>query len=275
MNLKELVLGFPTAKEKAAQKYIRLKEGKHLSAVQLSEISEARGITRRLLFRRVTLAAGYTALATLGIAKFTENNKSNYPKEYGKLKQVIPLSFENKDGTVFVEVVIFETERAFSFDHEALGKNASTIATRSGKLPPFTRIILSDLTIDPNNPSHFGSTRKEGDIRLSIKDGFKYSPFKGIYPDEAVLNGVLVGEMTNLMIHTSGTLPPGAGHVERLGDSTGIMASAIFAGRSHQEYLSDANLVEYTRAGGGGKIIFDERTYQDFQRGLRPALLFK
>jgi len=87
-----------------------------------------------------------------------------------------------------------------------------------------------------------------------------------------VVNGVLVGELTNLMIGESGQLPPGVVSVEQLGDSTGIVASAVFSGRTYQEYLFDLTKIEYT--GKGGALTFSTDTYQDFAQNLKPALIF-
>ncbi len=194
-----------------------------------------------------------------------------------KIKKIVSLDFINEKENGKLDVVIFETERQFDFDTEAFNDIVNVIASRGGKLSTYSRVFLSDETIDPTDPSKFGTTRdrQQKFVRLSIKDGFKNNPFSSInkaYTNEAVVNGVLVGEMTNLMISVSGSLPDGAGSVERLGDSTGIMACAIFAGRSYQEYQSDFNKVVYV--GPGGAIQFDKETYKYFQDNLKPALIF-
>lgn len=189
-----------------------------------------------------------------------------------KLKKVIPIDFNNENEKGRVEIVIFETERSFEFDVEAFGKNVDMIASRGGKLPAYSRIFFSDQTIDPANPNKFGATNSlQKSIILSIKDGLNF-PFLDQYPSEAVVNGVLVGEMTNLMVDQGRALPSGAGHIERLGDSTGLMAIAIFSGRSYAQYQYDFTQVQYM--GLGGAILFSEETYKLFRDSLQPALIF-
>lgn len=189
-----------------------------------------------------------------------------------KLKKVIPIDFNNENEKGRVEIVIFETERSFEFDIEAFGKNINMIVSRGGKLPMYSRIFFSDKTIDPADPNKFGATNSlQKVIRLSIKDGLNFS-FLDKYPSEAIINGVLVGEMTNLMIDEGKALPSGAGHTERLGDSAGFMAAAIFSGRSYLQYQDDAAGAEYL--GQGGLIVFNQNTYKNFQENLQPALIF-
>lgn len=193
-----------------------------------------------------------------------------------KIKETIFFDFGHDENTGRLEVIITETETSFDFDPQAFQNIINIIASRGGRLPPYSRVILADTRILSKDPSAFGHTDGlQKIVRLSIKDGLSHNPFpRDKYTNEAVLNGVLVGEMTNLMTDEAGSLPAGAGHIERLGDNAGIMASAIFAKRSYQEYKSDTDRVTYL--GSGGTIVFDEKTYRDFQQALKqPALRFR
>lgn len=274
MRFKELFLGFATPGERVAKTTInRLKRRTNISPKQQDDLQNANRISRKLFLRRLALAGRYLIAVGSGITAKILLSTGEQPSELGVLKKSIPLEFSKENELKKMDVFIFETQRPFDFDHEAFANTVNAISKRNGKLPAYSQVILSDKTIDPKDPTRFGATSTTGKfVRLSIKDGFN-APFLNYYPKEAVLNGVLVGEMTNLMISESGTLPKDAGNTERLGNSTGIMACAIFSGRSYQQYLYDTTQIEYM--GTGGTITFSEDTYKDFQQQLQPALRFK
>ncbi|MBI2590290.1 MAG: hypothetical protein HYW33_00195 [Candidatus Blackburnbacteria bacterium] len=275
MRFKETFLGIAAPTEVAAQETINNLKGRTvLNWRRQRNLDDAIRVRKGLIFRRRTLIGAYLAAAGAGtgITLFVRERQEN-TTEFGKLKKVIPLRFfkDNQDGRI--DVLIFETRRVFDFDYSAFEKNVNLIAARYGKLPKYSRLFLSDAPVDRSNPAVFGMTSpRDQTIRLSMHDGIN-TPFYKPYPPEAVVNGVLVGELTNLMIGESGQLPPGVVSVEQLGDSTGIVASAIFSGRTYQEYLFDRTKIEYT--GKGGALTFSPDTYQDFAQNLKPALIFR
>ncbi|OGY10059.1 MAG: hypothetical protein A2782_04060 [Candidatus Blackburnbacteria bacterium RIFCSPHIGHO2_01_FULL_43_15b] len=274
MRFKEIFLGVATPAEVAAQGTINNLKGRAvLNWRRQRDLDDAIRIRKGLTFRRRTLIGAYLAAAGAGtgITLLVRERQKN-TTEFGKIKRVIPLRFfkDNQDGRM--DVLIFETRRVFDFDYSAFEKNVNLIAARGGKLPKYSRVFLSDTPVNRNDPAVFGITSPQNKaIRLSIHDGLN-TPFYNLYLPEAVVNGVLVGELTNLMIGESGQLPPGVVSVEQLGDSTGIVASAVFSGRTYQEYLFDLTKIEYT--GKGGALTFSTDTYQDFAQNLKPALIF-
>lgn len=275
MGFKETLLGLATPKERAAQVIIEQTEGRGLSPKRQTERTQARGITRRLFLRRLGLGVGYLlaiGCSTASALKIFLERESQVG-EFGKLKQNIPLIFTKDEKEVKMDVLIFETERPFVFDTQAFGETVNLFAVRDTTLPTYSRTIITDRRLDPNDPGRFGMTIPALDtVFLSIKDGFNDTSFLREYPKEAVLNGVLVGEIANLMLAESGNVPEGAGYVERLGDSTGFMASAIFAKRCYAQYRMDISRVVYPES--GGLIVFDESTYREFQQKLQPTLTF-
>jgi hypothetical protein len=162
------------------------------------------------------------------------------------------------------------TPRQFQFNQETFFQIASLYREQGGIFPS-----EAELWFHEEESGTLGCTNAEENfMEISFREIYESGVPEG-YTVESLANGVLAGELCNLMVSESGYIsgaePPTRDNIMWVCESLGVMVEAICAGRSYGQYCQDT--VEVFSYKGKPALHFDLITYEIFQGVLQEPLL--
>lgn len=241
-------------------------------------------VTRRRFLRDATLAGfGAMVAAVLPSCVSSPKGSSPSPKDRvpsptpGEPKPVPdgapPPPTEEPECEGGILRVYLSTSRKFQFNQETFFKIASLYRQQGGIFPSEAELRFHEEESDVPGRTDAERNLIEISFRELYENHEKYVP-EG-YTIESLANGILAGELCNLMASESGQIsgaePPTKDNIEWVCESFGVMVAAIYVGRSYEQYYQDT--FETFSCKGRPVLHFDPGTYQILQEVLQEPLL--
>ena len=238
----------------------------------------------RRTFLQMTILSFVTAATACTSDSQTGKTVPEVDSNWGPGPETYPhslLSVADAEGHYKYIDVHYHSGRRVTVNIDTLAKFLTVFEAMGGILPEQSFLAFTDNGLPPDTPQEaFSATYPSKNIIFISMDRIRKSHQLTKFTDEQNVNGALISELANLMFVTANTLPVELiidgmdfkDNVQYVDDSFGVMASAIVAGKSYDEYADLVSNKGIVYMGDKKILLFSRVNYENLGKMLVEPL---